>query len=194
MRLSAEQIRDQALAVSGLLSDAMYGPSVRPPQPASLGKWEVSTGEDRYRRALYTFWHRTNPYPSMISFDSPGRNLCVSRRIRTNTPLQALTLLNDTVYIEAAYALAKQLQNKPYPSTKAQLTDGYRQVMLREPDADKLRAIEELYSDALAHYQTNPANGIRQTIAHQSSADAELKALTLVANVLLNMDEFITKN
>ncbi len=195
VRLSAEQIRDQALAVSGLLSTEMYGPSVRPPQPASLGKWEVSKGEDRYRRALYTFWHRTNPYPSMISFDSPGHNLCVSRRIRTNTPLQALTLLNDTVYVEAAYALASQLQTTPYPSVKVQLTDAYRRVMLREPEADKLRSIQSLYNDALAHYQaaTSP-DGIGRPVAYQLPNEAELKALTLVANALLNMDEFITKN
>ncbi len=195
VRLSAEQIRDQALAVSGLLSDEMYGPSVRPPQPASLGDWQASEGEDRYRRAVYTFWHRTNPYPSMISFDSPGRNLCVSRRIRTNTPLQALTLLNDTVYVEAAYALARQLQNTPYPSVKARLADGYRRVMLRDPDTDKLRAIENLFTDALAHYQAAAApDSIGQSVAYRAPDEAELKALTLVANTLLNMDEFITKN
>ncbi|MGB3780995.1 MAG: DUF1553 domain-containing protein, partial [Tunicatimonas sp.] len=151
--------------------------------------------EDRYRRAVYTFWHRTNPYPSMISFDSPGRNLCVSRRIRTNTPLQALTLLNDTVYVEAAYALARQLQNTPHPSVKTRLADGYRRVMLRDPDADKLRTIENLFTDALAHYQAAAApNGIGQPVAYQAPDEAELKALTLVANALLNMDEFVTKN
>ena len=195
VRLSAEQIRDQALAVSGLLSDEMYGPSVRPPQPASLGKWEVSEGEDRYRRAVYTFWHRTNPYPSMIGFDSPGRNLCVSRRIRTNTPLQALTLLNDTVYVEAAYALAQQLHRTTYPSVEAQLADAYRRVMLREPDDDKLRSIQSLYNDARAHYQATAApDGVGRAVAYQTPQEAELKALTLVANALLNMDEFITKN
>ncbi len=195
VRLSAEQIRDQALAVSGLLSEEMYGPSVRPPQPASLGEWKVSEGDDRYRRAVYTFWHRTNPYPSMISFDSPGRNLCVSRRIRTNTPLQALTLLNDTVYVEAAFALASQLQTNSYPNVEAQLTDAYRRVMLREPEADKLRSIQNLYDDALAHYQapTEP-DGIGRSVSYQAPHEAELKALTLVANALLNMDEFITNN
>ena len=195
VRLSSEQIRDQALAVSGLLSDEMYGPSVRPPQPASLGKWQASEGEDRYRRAVYTFWHRTNPYPSMISFNSPGRNLCISRRIRTNTPLQALTLLNDTVYVEAAFALASQLQANSYPNVEAQLTDAYRRVMLREPEADKLRSIQNLYDDALVHYQapTQP-DGIGRSVSYQAPPEAELKALTLVANALLNMDEFITKN
>jgi hypothetical protein len=195
VRLSAEQIRDQALAVSGLLNDEMYGPSVRPPQPASLGKWAVSEGEDRYRRAVYTFWHRTNPYPSMISFDSPGRNLCVSRRIRTNTPLQALTLLNDTVYVEAAYALARRLHRTTYPSVEAQLADAYRRVMLREPDDNKLRSIQSLYTDALAQYQATAApDGTSRTVAYQAPDEAELKTLTLVANALLNMDEFITKN
>ena len=114
IRLSAEQVRDQALAVSDLLSDKMYGPSVMPPQPEGVWqvirnvlRWEESKGEDRYRRALYTFWRRSSPYPSFISFDSPSRELCVSRRINTNTPLQALTTLNDTVYVEAARALGQ---------------------------------------------------------------------------------------
>ena len=111
-RLSAEMIRDQALAVSGLLSRKMYGPSVRPPRP-SLGlraafggstDWKASAGEDRYRRGLYTSWRRTTPYPSMTTFDAPSREFCTVRRIPTNTPLQALVTLNDPVFVEAAQA------------------------------------------------------------------------------------------
>ena len=110
-------VRDQALAVSGLLSRKMYGPSVKPPQP-SLGlnaafggglDWQTSGGEDRYRRALYTEWRRTSPYPSMATFDAPNREVCTIRRVRTNTPLQALVTLNDPVYVEAAQALGRRM-------------------------------------------------------------------------------------
>ena len=110
-------IRDQALHVSGLLSPKMYGPPVRPPQPNSGLKaafggstdWKTSTGEDRYRRGLYTLWRRSNPYPSMATFDAPNREVCLVRRDRTNTPLQALVTLNDPVYIEAAQSLARRM-------------------------------------------------------------------------------------
>ncbi len=113
-------VRDQALFVSGLLSTKMYGPSVKPPQPA-LGinaafggsiDWKTSTGVDKYRRGLYTEWRRSNPYPAMSTFDAPNRDVCVVRRNRTNTPLQALVTLNDEVYIEAAQALAARQSKK----------------------------------------------------------------------------------
>ena len=116
VRLSAEMVRDQALAVSGLLSRKMYGPPVRPPQPnlgltAAFGSstdWETSNGDDRYRRGIYTTWRRSNPYPSMATFDAPNREVCTMRRSRTNTPLQSLVTLNDPVYVEAAQALARR--------------------------------------------------------------------------------------
>ena len=116
VRLSAETVRDQALAVSGLLSKKMYGPPVQPPQPklglsAAFGgstDWKTSEGEDRYRRAIYITWRRSNPYPSMATFDAPNREVCTVRRTRTNTPLQSLVTLNDPVYVEAAQALARR--------------------------------------------------------------------------------------
>ena len=116
-RLSAEMVRDQALAVSGLLSPKMFGPSVRPPRPsagltAAFGgglDWEPSPGEDRYRRGIYTEARRTSPYPSTSTFDAPSREICTLRRVRTNTPLQALVTLNDPVYIEAAQALGRKM-------------------------------------------------------------------------------------
>ncbi len=204
IRLSAEQIRDQALAVSGLLSSKMYGPSVRPPQPESVGDWGTSPGEDQYRRALYTFWHRTNPYPSFITFDSPGRNVCVSRRIRTNTPLQALVLLNDTVYFEAAQVLAEKMQAFDSESVTQRLREGYRMVMLREPSEEKLKSLEKLYQAAIQHYQqpTKPNSIAKPVSTRIKTTQVEVKdhtspeflALTLVANALLNVDEFITKN
>src|SRR5882757_894013 len=117
VRLSAEQVRDQALSVSGLLSPRLYGPSVMPWQPKGIWlspwngqDWRKSNGDDQYRRAMYTYWKRTAPYPSMISFDGPAREVCTARRIRTNTPLQALVLLNDSVYLDASRHLAYRLK------------------------------------------------------------------------------------
>ena len=119
-RLPAETVRDQALAIAGLLSPKMYGPPVRPPQPASgltaaFGSgidWQTSMGDDKFRRGIYTSWRRSNPYPSMATFDAPNREVCTVRRTRTNTPLQALVTLNDPVYVEAAQALARRIADR----------------------------------------------------------------------------------
>src|SRR6185436_5249496 len=119
VRLEAEMIRDQALAVSGLLSRKLGGPSVMPPQPDGLwqvvysgDKWVTSPGEDKYRRGLYTFWRRTMPHPAMVTFDAPSREFCVVKRTRSNTPLQALNLLNDSAYVECAQALARRVMRE----------------------------------------------------------------------------------
>lgn len=162
-RLSAEQIRDQALAVSGLLSDKLYGPSVFPPQPPGLWTnpysdltWETSEGEDRYRRALYTYWRRTVPYPSYLTFDAPTRELCVSRRIRTNTPLQSLVTLNDPVYVEAAVALARRMQEEAGESIPSQLRRGYRLALQRDPSTETLQDLVDLYEAALEDFAQSP--------------------------------------
>lgn len=178
VRLSAEQIRDQALAVSGLLNTERYGPSVRPFNPADRG-WEHEKPENRHRRALYTFWQRTNPFPSMVTFDSPQRNVCVSRRVRTNTPLQALTTLNDTVYTEAAQHLA-QFMNKSGRTIPDKIAAGYRRIMFRQPAPAKLVLLEKLYTDALPPRR-------------KQSPVPDPNALALVANALLNLDETLTK-
>ncbi|MEM9834018.1 MAG: DUF1553 domain-containing protein [Bacteroidota bacterium] len=195
VRLTAEQVRDQVLAVSGLLSDKMYGPSVMPPQPEGVWqviysgrKWETSDGEDKYRRALYTYWRRTSPYPSMIAFDGPSREFCVTRRINTNTPLQALVTLNDPVYVEAAQALAKQMQQSASNPIK-QLEFGYERAVVRDADHAKLNQLEILYQEAQEYYRENPDEISRMT----GETDADLAALTVVANVILNLDEFVTK-
>src|SRR5690606_28113738 len=137
VRLSAEQVRDQALAVSGLLSDSMFGPGVMPPQPPGVWnspynsrEWVTSEGEDRYRRAVYTYWKRTAPYPSMVSFDAPSREFCVSQRNQTNTPLQALVTLNDPVYVEASRALARRMAAAG-GALDEQIQSGYRSALLR---------------------------------------------------------------
>ena len=185
-RLSAEQIRDQTLYVSGLLSPKMYGPSVMPPQPAGLwnnpydpARWVPSEGEDRYRRGLYTYWRRTVPYPSMATFDSPSREFCVSRRVRTNTPLQALVSLNDPTSVEAAAALARRAGESETPVDAA-----YTLAMGAAPNAEVRSILRSLYTDALSHYAgPDPAQG----------ESPELAALTIVANAILNLDAFVMK-
>ena len=191
-RLSAEQIRDQALYVSGLLSPTMYGPSVMPPQPEGLWnnpydarRWQTSQGGDRYRRGIYTYWRRTVPYPSMTTFDSPSREFCVSRRIRTNTPLQALVSLNDPVFFEAAQALAQRMLNSENP-----LEAGYIYAMGVAPDQETLMTLEPLYHDAIAYYTERESDVITLT---GDQGSAELAALIVVANAILNLDQFIMK-
>jgi len=194
-RLSAEQIRDQALAVSGLLSDKLFGPSVMPPQPEGLWQnpyssadWETSYGQDRYRRGLYTFWRRTVPYPAMITFDSPSREFCVSRRVRTNTPLQALVTLNDPAYVEAAQALARRMHASS--AVEAQLRTGYRLALARDPDAETLQALRDLYDEAAQYYASDP---VAATAMSSRDEAPEHAALTVVANAILNLDAFVTK-
>jgi mono/diheme cytochrome c family protein len=204
-RLPAETVRDQALFVSGLLSSKMYGPSVKPPQPefgltAAFGRtldWKPSDGEDRYRRGLYTEWRRTNPYPSMTTFDAPSREACALRRDRTNTPLQALVTLNDPVYVEAAQALARRMSAaKGTPAEK--LTHGFRLCVARPPSEKELAVLVKLYEEARAKYAADPAKAAKMAADPLGPAPkgvdvAELAALTVVGNVLLNLDEMILK-
>jgi hypothetical protein len=197
VRLSSEQIRDQALAVSGLLNTKMYGPSIYPPRPdmsASFwGSWGKSAPEEQNRRSIYIFWRRTNPYPSLITFDSPTRTVCSSRRIRTNTPLQALTLLNDPVYYQASVALAEQMR-EAYPNDpREQIRFGYHKALLHNPSEDKIELLTEMYTEAEMHYSKKSATASRR----ENTADKILpdqEALKLVANTILNLDEFINKN
>ena len=190
-RLSAEQIRDQALMVSGLLNRKVGGPSVMPHQPEGVwnvirhvGKWETSQDADQYRRAIYTFWRRVSPYPSMVAFDSPSREYCVSRRITTNTPIQALVTLNDPVYTEAAMALAERMKSEGRKSPEAQLGFGYQLLMTHEISEEKLAVLSSFYEKILEKYQNLPDSKFQ---------NPEEAALFNVANVLLNMDEFIMK-
>jgi len=204
-RLSAETIRDQALAIAGLLSDSMYGPPVMPYQPDGIWQvvyngdpWKTSTGNDRYRRGLYTFWRRSSPYPSMMSFDATSREVCVSRRLRTNTPLQALVTLNDPVYVEAAQGLARRMHRASTHSAKNAITHGFYRATAREPGRKELSALMDLYEQNLARYQDEPDAARRLAsdplpMEDDSTDVARLAALTVVGNVLLNMDEVLTK-
>ena len=199
VRLSAEQVRDQALAVSGLLSSKLYGPSVMPTQPDGIwqspydgASWTPSTGEDAHRRALYTYWKRTAPYPSMVTFDSPSREFCQIRRIRTNTPLQALVTLNDPVYIEAAEHLAEFMHSQG-STPDARIQAGFRRVTLRSPPPQKLAVLTRLYRSAEQHYRQHP-DEMRQllTLNPCETVTPQIAALTVTANTILNLDEVIT--
>jgi mono/diheme cytochrome c family protein len=200
IRLSAEMVRDQALAVSGLLSGKMYGPPVHPPQPAlgisaAFGSgidWQTSTGEDRYRRALYTMWRRSNPYPSMATFDAPNREVCTVRRSRTNTPLQALVTLNDPVYLEAAQALARKIVTGGGSTTPERARYAFRLCLSRPPHDSELARLVQLYEQAFGRLQPQPEQA-RKLAAESGGPPAELAAWTVVGNVLLNLDEMLMK-
>ena len=205
IRASAEIVRDQALAVSGLLSPKMYGPPVRPPQP-SLGltaafggslDWKTSPGEDRYRRALYTEWRRTNPYASMATFDAPNREVCALHRPRSNTPLQALVTLNDPVYVEAARALGRRMAESP-GSTAKRLSYGFELCLSRPPSDSELKRLEDFHAAALTHFGNKDEAARQMASASPESKPTaeearESAAWTAVGNVLLNLDEFLMK-
>jgi hypothetical protein len=198
VRLSAEQVRDQALASSGLLSRKMYGPGVMPPQPDKIWqspysgeKWVLSEGEDRYRRGVYTYWKRTSPYPSMVTFDAPSREFCQSRRILTNTPLQALVTLNDPVYLEAAEQLATNMLKRG-KNPQQQLAEGYRMLTYKQIEQKNLNVLLKVYKEALESYKKKPAD-VDSILPYKKQRSAELAALTVSANVMLNLDNVITK-
>jgi len=205
-RLSAEMIRDQALALSGLLSDKMYGPPVKPPQPmsglsAAFGgavDWKTSSGEDKFRRGLYTSWRRSNPYPSLATFDAPTREVCTISRVRTNTPLQALVTLNDPVYIEAAQALARLTRNSAGDDTAGQVRFMLTRCLNREPRPEELDRLIRLKESVREHYQDQAAAATAMATVPLGPVPegvdvTELAALTVVANVVLNLDELLMK-
>ncbi len=204
-RLTAEMVRDQALAVSGLLSAKMFGPPVKPVQPkqglsAAFGSgtdWETSQGEDGHRRAIYTTWRRSNPYPSMATFDAPNREVCLLRRERSNTPLQALVTLNDPVYVEAAQALARGMMaagRRP----EDQVAYGFRSCLSRGPTAAERAELLSLWKKSVLQFRGEAEKA--RLLATRPLGDpppgvdvAELAAWTVVGNVLLNLDEMLMK-
>jgi mono/diheme cytochrome c family protein len=204
-RLEAEIVRDQALALSGLLSQKMKGPSVFPAQPPGLWRaafngdrtWPTSPGADAHRRGLYTFWRRTIPYPSMATFDAPSREVCSVRRVRTNTPLQAFVTLNDPVYVEAAQALSRRIMTEGGHSPRDRCQFALRLCLARPPLVEQVAELESLLLDERRHYQADPraarmlAGGPQGQLPGLDVAD--LAAWTVVANVLLNLDGVLTK-
>ncbi len=196
-RLSAEMVRDQSLAVSGLLTHKTGGPSVMPPQPPGVWKstysslaWQDATGPDRYRRGIYTYLKRTSPYPAMTTFDAGSGEVCQIRRVRTNTPLQALVTLNDPAFFESAGALATEMTN--VSGTLAdKINDGFRRVLIRPPSQRETARLRTLYQSLQTDFagDKEAAQHLLQS-AGQSDGDA---AMIAVANVLLNLDETLMK-
>jgi Protein of unknown function (DUF1553)/Protein of unknown function (DUF1549)/Planctomycete cytochrome C len=201
VRLSAEQIRDEALAVSGLLSNKMFGEPVMPWQPKGIwlspwnySDWKTSKGEDQYRRAIYTFWKRTAAYPSMLSFDAVAREACQARRIRTNTPLQALVTLNDSVYLEVAnYFAIKLFTENTNSNMDSIIKKAYSKAMLHDADEKTFTALKKLFETALQSYTKNVADK-EKLLAKNDIKKPEAAALTVVVNAIFNLDEFVTKN
>jgi mono/diheme cytochrome c family protein len=204
VRMEAEMVRDATLAASGLLSRRIGGSSVFPPQPDGIWdipysneKWIPSEGEDRYRRGLYVFIRRSATYPSLITFDATSREHCTVRRVRTNTPLQALTTLNDEAFFEAARALAARvLRETPAPVThERRAAYGFRLAVTRTPGQDEIERLVTSYTRQLERFRTEPDAAAR-TIAGYAVGGvdpAEQAAWTLVANALLNLDEALTR-
>jgi hypothetical protein len=197
-RVEAEMVRDVVLAASGLLSPKIGGPSVFPYQPEGVwdlpyndDKWKMSQGEDRYRRGLYTFVRRTSPYPSMTVFDAPSREFCTVRRVRTNTPLQALTTLNDPVFFEAAQALARRIIQQAGPAPADRATLAFRLCTGRKPKPNELREILESYDKNLETFHQHPE--LAAKVDGAAANDSGAAAWTIVSNSLLNLDETVTK-
>ncbi len=207
-RLTGEAIRDQSLAVSGLLVPKLGGPSVRPYMPegvwdetsmyGNLRNYQHESGEGLYRRTLYTIWKRTAAPPSMLLFDAPNREVCTIKRSRTNTPLQALSLLNEITFVEAARGLAKRMICEGGDTPTSRLAYGFQLVTARKPSPRELEVLGEGLRHDLAHFQQQPdaaAALIRfgEMPHDETIAAAELAAYTLAANVLMNLDEFVTR-
>lgn len=205
-RLTAEAVRDQALFVSGLLNDKLYGPSISPPQPPGLWRaafngtqYAPTMGEARHRRGLYVILRRTIPHPSMVAFDAPSRELCTSRRHLTNTPLQAFVTLNDPVFVEAAQSLARRIIKAGGDSAHERARYGLRLCLLREPTPSQVSTLEKLYETELAHYElaadealaasTDPLGPLPSGVLA-----AEAAAWTIIASALLNMDSFLVRS
>ena len=198
-RVEAELVRDIGLSASGLLSRKIGGPSVFPLQPEGVWKnpysnekWNTSKGEDLYRRSLYTFIRRTSPHPAMMTFDASSRESCLVRRPRTNTPLQSLTLLNDEAAMDNARALAQRMTKEGGDELKVQLMYGFRLCTSRQPKAAELNRLLALYEQQLIVYRQDE-KAARQLTKDAPAATAEWAARIIVANVLLNLDETLTK-
>ncbi len=209
-RLDAEVVRDSALLASGLLVEKLGGPSVFPYHPKGLWQeinnrpglsrtYKQDTGENLYRRSLYTFWKRTVPPPSMATFDAPEREFCVVRRSRTNTPLQAFVMLHDPQFVEAARKLAERMLNNGGTSVDGQIAHGFEIITSRRPNEQELKLLKETYQKRLLQYQQNSADATSLLSVGDSPRDESLDlsqhaAMTSVARLLMNLSEFMTLN
>ncbi|QDT36477.1 PSD1 and planctomycete cytochrome C domain-containing protein [Stratiformator vulcanicus] len=203
-RLPAEFVRDNALAVAGLLSDKMHGPPVFPYQPKGVwnhtgvasNEWQTSTGEDQYRRGVYVYWRRTVPYPSFVNFDAPSREVCSLERSNSNTPLQALTLMNDPVYIEAAAGLARRILTEVDGNNSDRIIRGFRLATSRRPSEPELRILTRRLDSAVEQFSKDPAAARQLAKKHERPENVSVDtfaAWTTVASILLNLDESISR-
>jgi hypothetical protein len=209
-RLPAETIRDNALSAAGLLNGEIGGPSVFPYQPDGLWEetavgdiysaqvYQQSHGKDLYRRSLYTFWKRTVPAPSLAVFDEPDREKCTARRTLTNTPMQALALMNDPGYVEAARALAERAVKEAGAAPPGRAAFLFRLATSREPSREEERVLVDLAARSIARYRKQPEEARKLLGVGESKFDAKLDAAelagwTIVASAILNLDETITK-
>jgi len=205
LRLGPEAIRDQALAVSGLLVEKIGGPSVKPYQPAGLwqelagGKgYEQSKGEGLYRRSLYTWWKRTSPPPYMMNFDSPNREQCAVFENRTNSPLQALDLMNDVTFLEASRKFAERILAQGGATPESRIDYGYKLLLARAPSAAQKKILLSTEARMAADFRKDPAGASQflqqgESPMNRAADPTELAAWTSIASLLLNMDEAITK-
>ncbi len=197
-RVRGETIRDVMLSAGEVMSSRMGGPSVKPPQPSSVTeiaygntKWDSAKGEDRYRRSIYTYSKRTAPFAAFTTFDGPTGETCIAKRNRSNTPLQALTLLNDEMYVELAQHIGRSVFAKQ-KQTRAQIEGVFRRLLTRPPRAEELEQLERYYAEQLDRLQKNELSATE--IAGKEDADDNLAALVMVARVVMNLDETITKH
>jgi hypothetical protein len=207
-RLQAEAIRDQAMAIAGLLVEKLGGPSVRPYQPegiwdeinvyGNLRNYKHDLGEGLYRRSLYTIWKRTSAPPGMTIFDMPSREVCTVKRSRTNTPLQALALLNDVTYVEAARVLAERMIEEGGPTPEARIAWAFKRATARTPDGDEVAVLARGLALRIEKYKASLESAKRlisegETKPNPRIDPAELAAYTMTANVILNLDEVVTR-
>lgn len=201
LRLDAEVVRDAGLATSGLLTRKIGGPSVFPPQPDGVYKftqvpknWQTSTGPDRYRRGMYTYFWRSMPHPGLTVFDAPDASTACTRRNRSNTPLQALTLLNDQAYFEFAQALAARVLKESKASDTERIRHAFRLCVSRSPSEKEEKRLAQLLAQQMASFAEAPDQAQYFVPQTKSQEEAQQRAAwTMVARVLLNLDEFITR-
>jgi len=208
LRLDAEEVRDTALSVAGLLVERYGGKSVKPYQPPGL--WEAVSfnnsqkyvpdkGQAEYRRAMYTYWKRQSPPPNLMLFDAPTRETCTVRRLRTNTPLQALDLMNDPQYVEASRALAQRMMLEGGKDAKSRIVYGFRLATARKPGSDEAKVLLDVFNQELSEFQKDKAaaESLLKVGDFTSKSDldkSELAAWTTIASMILNLDETITKS
>ncbi len=204
VRLSGFALRDQALLASGLLVDNFGGPSVKPYMPPRIWRaisnntYKQDTGNSLYRRSVYTYWRRTIPPPTMMTFNAASREVCIVRTERTNTPLQALTLMNNTIFVEAARNLAERMLLSSNGAIEHRIELGFRTVLARRATDDELALLTDLYQQMQVRFNKEPERATKLLATGESKHsdrlnDSELAAMTIVASTILNLDEAVVK-